>query len=387
MGLNRKLRLAMIGGGRNAFIGSIHRIAIHMDGLCDIVAGALSSNPDNALLSGQDIFLSPQRTYTDYLDMIQKESSLPDTEKPDIISIVTPNHLHFQPALAALQHGFHVAIDKPITFSTDEALLLKDALKISGKQLLLTHTYTGYPMIKQARHMIKDGTFGKIQKIYVEYPQGWLSTNLEKENNKQASWRTDPSKSGKAGAMGDIGTHAFDLVEYVSGLKVSKMCADINTIVPGRRLDDDGAVLLEFDNGATGTLIATQIAAGEENNLRIRIYGEKGGIDWQQADCNSLKILWPDRPVEIYRTGAGYLKEAVLHNTRTPAGHPEGYLEAFANLYRNFFLTVDALDNGNTPKEEWLDFPSIDEGIRGMRFIDLVVKAGNSSEKWHTLDN
>ena len=225
--------------------------------------------------------------------------------------------------------------------------------------------------------MIKDGTFGKIQKIYVEYPQGWLSTNLEKENNKQASWRTDPSKSGKAGAMGDIGTHAFNLVEYVSGLKVSKMCADINKIVPGRRLDDDGAVLLEFDNGATGTLIATQIAAGEENNLRIRIYGEKGGIDWQQADCNSLKILWPDRPVEIYRTGAGYLKEAVLHNTRTPAGHPEGYLEAFANLYRNFFLTVDALDNGNTPKEEWLDFPSIDEGIRGMRFIDLVVKAGN----------
>ena len=387
MGLNRKLRLAMIGGGRNAFIGSIHRIAIHMDGLCDIVAGALSSKPDSARLSGQDIFLSPQRTYTDYLDMIQKESSLPATEKPDIISIVTPNHLHFQPAIAALQHGFHVAIDKPITFSTDEALLLKDALKISGKQLLLTHTYTGYPMIKQARHMIKDGTFGKIQKIYVEYPQGWLSTNLEKENNKQASWRTDPSKSGKAGAMGDIGTHAFDLVEYVSGLKVSKMCADINTIVPGRRLDDDGAVLLEFDNGATGTLIATQIAAGEENNLRIRIYGEKGGIDWQQADCNSLKILWSDRPAEIYRTGAGYLKEAVLHNTRTPAGHPEGYLEAFANLYRNFFLTVDALDNGNTPKEEWLDFPSIDEGIRGMRFIDLVVKAGNSSEKWHTLDN
>ncbi|HMT77379.1 MAG TPA: Gfo/Idh/MocA family oxidoreductase, partial [Saprospiraceae bacterium] len=373
MGLNRKLRLAMIGGGRNAFIGSIHRIAIHMDGLCDIVAGALSSNPDNARLSGQDIFLSPQRTYTDYRDMIQKESSLPASEKPDIISIVTPNHLHFQPALAALQHGFHVAIDKPITFSTDEALLLKDALTMSGKQLLLTHTYTGYPMIKQARLMIKDGTFGKIQKIYVEYPQGWLSTNLEKENNKQASWRTDPSKSGKAGAMGDIGTHAFDLVEYVSGLKVSKMCADINTIVPGRRLDDDGAVLLEFDNGATGTLIATQIAAGEENNLRIRIYGEKGGIDWQQADCNSLKILWPDRPVEIYRTGAGYLKEAVLHNTRTPAGHPEGYLEAFANLYRNFFLTVDALDNGNTPKEEWLDFPSIDEGIRGMRFIDLVV--------------
>ena len=387
MGLNRKLRLAMIGGGRNAFIGSIHRIAIHMDGLCDIVAGALSSNPDNARLSGQDIFLSPQRTYTDYLDMIQKESSLPATEKPDIISIVTPNHLHFQPALAALQHGFHVAIDKPITFATDEALLLKDALTMSGKQLLLTHTYTGYPMIKQARLMIKDGTFGKIQKIYVEYPQGWLSTNLEKENNKQASWRTDPSKSGKAGAMGDIGTHAFDLVEYVSGLKVSKMCANINTIVPGRRLDDDGAVLLEFENGATGTLIATQIAAGEENNLRIRIYGEKGGIDWQQADCNSLKILWSDRPVEIYRTGAGYLKEAVLHNTRTPAGHPEGYLEAFANLYRNFFLTVDALDNGNTPKEEWLDFPSIDEGIRGMRFIDLVVKAGNSSEKWHTLDN
>lgn len=382
MSLHRKLRLAMIGGGRNAFIGSIHRIAIQMDGLCEIVAGSLSSKPENALASGRDLFLPEDRIYTDFETMIIRESSLSPDIRPDIISIVTPNHLHFKPAMLALRNGFHVAIDKPITFSLSEAIQLREALIQSGKQLLLTHTYTGYPMIKQARQIIKSGTLGKIRKVFVEYPQGWLSRNLESTNNKQAEWRTDPGKSGKAGAMGDIGTHAFNLAEYVTGLNVTMICADIHTIVEGRRLDDDGALLLRFDNGASGTLMATQVATGEENNLRIRVYGDAGGLHWQQADCNTLNLMWPDRPAENLRCGSSYLHPSVLHNTRTPSGHPEGYLEAFANLYRNFFLTVDALDNGKIPEEQWLDFPSITEGVRGMQFIDRVIDAGKSSEKW-----
>lgn len=382
MPLNRKLRLAMIGGGRNAFIGSIHRIAFHMDGLATLVAGALSSNEENARISGRDLFIDEERIYTDYRTMIEAEAKLPAGIRPDIISIVTPNHLHFEPALLALQKGFHVAIDKPVTFSLDEALQLKKALEASDRQLLLTHTYTGYPMIKQARAMIRSGIFGKIRKVYVEYPQGWLSAPLENEGNIQAAWRTDPARSGKAGAMGDIGTHAFNLAEYVSCQQVSELCADIRAVVEGRRLDDDGSVLLRFENGASGVLIATQIASGEENNLRIRVYGEKGGLDWQQADCNSLKVLWPDRPAELYRAGTPYVSSFAAHNSRTPAGHPEGYLEAFANHYRNFFLTIAAKERGLPVEEEWPDFPGIDEGIRGMMFIDKVIEAGKTNEKW-----
>ena len=382
MPLNIKLRLAMIGGGRNAFIGSIHRLAFHMDGLATLVAGALSSNEENARISGQDLFIDEERIYTDYRTMIETEAKLPAGIRPDIISIVTPNHLHFEPALLALQNGFHVAIDKPVTFSLDEALQLKKALEAAGRQLLLTHTYTGYPMIKQARAMIRSGIFGKIRKVYVEYPQGWLSAPLENEGNIQAAWRTDPARSGKAGAMGDIGTHAFNLAEYVSCQQVSELCADIRTVVEGRRLDDDGSVLLRFENGASGVLIATQIASGEENNLRIRVYGEKGGVDWQQADCNSLKVLWPDRPAELYRAGTPYVSSFAAHNSRTPAGHPEGYLEAFANHYRNFFLTIAAREKGLPLEEEWSDFPGIEEGIRGMMFIDKVIEAGKTNEKW-----
>jgi len=387
MAQHRKLRLAMIGGGRNAFIGSIHRLAINMDGLAEIVAGALSSNEENAKLSGKDIFLDEDRTYTSYKEMISKESQKPADQKIDIVCIVTPNHLHFEPALLALQSGFHVAIDKPITFNTEEALQLKEALKVSGKKLLLTHTYTGYPMVKQGRQMVLSGIFGKIRKVFVEYPQGWLSTALEQTGNAQASWRTDPSKSGKAGAMGDIGTHAFNLAEYVSGLQVSAVCADINTVVEHRQLDDDGTVLLRFENGASGVLIATQVAAGEENNVKVRVYGENGGIEWQQADENTLKVMWPDKPAEIYRTGTPYVSSFASHNSRTPAGHPEGYLEAFANHYRNFFLTINAELNSETSQPEWLDYPGIEDGIRGMRFIDTVIESGKSNTKWVAFDN
>ena len=378
----RKLRLAMIGGGRNAFIGSIHRLAFNMDGLAELVAGALSSDSENAKLSGRDLFLDEERIYTSYKDMLEIESAKCENERPDIICIVTPNHMHFEPAMMALDLGFHVAIDKPVTFDLEQAKQLAEKVNSTGKSLLLTHTYTGYPMVKQGRRMVLSGIFGKIRKIYVEYPQGWLSSPLENSGNAQAAWRTDPSKSGKAGAMGDIGTHAFNLAEYVSGLQVSKLCADISTVIEGRMLDDDGAVLLKFDNGASGVLVATQVAAGEENNVKIRVYGELGGIEWQQADANTLKVMRPDKAAEIYRTGTPYVSSFASHNSRAPAGHPEGYLEAFANHYRNFFLTINANMNGEIPKEEWLDYPGIEEGVRGMMFIDKVVESGKSAEKW-----
>jgi predicted dehydrogenase len=380
--INRKLRMAMIGGGKDAFIGAIHRLAFNMDGQVELVAGCLSVNPEIAIQSGEDLYLPKERVYTDYKEMLEKEAAMPADKRIDFVSIVTPNFVHFEPAMLALEKGFNVVIEKPITFSLDQALQLKKKLKESGLLLMLCHTYTGYPMVKQAKQLIKEGVIGKVRKVYVEYPQGWLSTFLEGSNNQQAAWRTDPKRSGKAGAMGDIGTHAFNLAEYVAGCKVTQLCSDINTYVSGRQLDDDGAALLKFDNGASGVLMATQIAAGEENNVKIRVYGEKGGIKWEQEDANSLWVKWPDKPAQVYRTGSGYADSFAKHNSRTPGGHPEGYLEAFANLYRNFTLTLKAKLNGQVAQEEWLDFPSIEEGVRGMAFIDKVIDAGSSSVKW-----
>ena len=380
--MNRKLRMGMIGGGKDAFIGAIHRFAFNMDGQVEIVAGALSINPTVAVDSGKSLFLSEERIYTDYKTMLEKEAAMPAEKRIDFVSIVTPNFVHFDPAMMALDKGFHVVIEKPITFSLDQAKELHQKVKDTGLTLLLTHTYTGYPMIKQAKQMIASGMFGKIKKIYVEYPQGWLSTLKESEGNAQASWRTDPKRSGIAGAMGDIGTHAFNMAEYVTRMKVTQLCADLNILVEGRMLDDDGAVFIKFENGASGVLMASQVAAGEENCIKIRVYGEKGGLEWKQEDANSLLIKWLDKPTEIYRAGTGYVTSYASHNSRTPAGHPEGYLEAFANLYRNFALTVRAKMNGEEPKNEWLDFPGTVEGIRGMAFIENVVASGRSDAKW-----
>ena len=380
--MDRKLRMGMIGGGKNAFIGAVHRIAANMDGLIELVCGAFSSHPDNARESGKALFLPDNRVYTSYEEMIQKESQLPATERMDFVSIVTPNHAHFAPAMLALDKGFHVVIEKPMTYSLDEAIRLKKKVEETGLLLCLTHTYAGYPMVKQARQMVKEGAFGKIRKIYVEYPQGWLSRLSEKEGSKQAEWRTDPARSGKSGAMGDIGTHAAHLAEYISGLQIKQLCADLSIMVEGRALDDDGNVLLRFDNGATGVLYASQVAAGEENALKIRIYGEKGGLEWAQQEPNTLLVKWLDQPTQIYRAGAGYLSSFAKHNTRTPGGHPEGYLEAFANLYRNFALTLIARLDGSTPLKEALDFPTVEEGVRGMAFIDNLIRSNESLEKW-----
>ncbi len=374
----------MIGGGTDAFIGSVHRLAAFMDGQVELVCGALSINPDIARSSAQLLYLPENRTYLNYEEMISKESQLPADERMDFVTIVTPNFAHFAPAKMALEHGFHVVIEKPMTFTLEEAKELKQIVDKTGLLLCLTHTYSGYPMVKQAKAMIRDGVLGQIRKIYVEYPQGWLSKLSEREGNAQAAWRTDPKKSGKAGSMGDIGTHAAHLAEYVSGLKITKLCADLNIVVPGRMLDDDGAVLLKFDNGASGVLMATQIAAGEENNLRIRVYGEKGGIDWKHEDPNTLLVKWLDQPVQVLRAGANYgdLSSYALQNCRTPGGHPEGFLEAFGNIYRNFTRTLQCRIEGTEPMAEWLDFPRVEEGIRGMAFIENVVNSGSSETKW-----
>ena len=380
--MNRKLRMGMIGGGKDAFIGAIHRLAANMDGLIEITAGALSINPEVARESGKMIFLPEDRTYTSYEEMLEKESKLSSDKRIDFVTIVTPNFAHFAPAMMALEKGFHVVIEKPITFTLDEARQLKKKVDETGLLLCLTHTYSGYPMVREARALIRDGVLGKTRRVHVEYPQGWLSKMSEREGNAQAAWRTDPKKSGKAGAMGDIGTHAAHLAEFISGLKITHLCADLNIMVPGRALDDDGNVLLKFENGAAGTLVASQVAAGEENNLRIRIYGEHGGLEWAQQEPNTLLLKWLDKPAQILRAGSnGFLHKEAIFNTRTPGGHPEGYLEAFANLYRNFAIALSSrLDGKPVPAE--VDFPSAADGIRGMAFIDNVVKSGQSTEKW-----
>jgi predicted dehydrogenase len=381
----RKIRMGMVGGGQGAFIGAVHRMAAALDGQIELVCGAFSSNPQRSKASGKELFLPEERCYSNYEEMILKEKERPLGDRMDFVSIVTPNHVHYGPAMMALKNGFHVVSDKPLCFNMEEAYELQRMVNRSGLIFALTHNYTGYPMVKQAKAMIANGDIGEIRKVMVEYPQGWLSTFLEATDQKQASWRTDPTKSGIAGAIGDIGSHAENLAEYITGLKIEKMCADISTMVNGRLLDDDGNVLLHFDNGARGILSCSQISAGEENNLSIRIYGEKAGLEWRQMEPNTLWVKWLDRPTEMLRTGVGELYPSAQANTRIPAGHPEGYLEAFANIYRNFAHCIQARLEGRQPEPFDTDFPTIDDGVRGMEFIYKVIESGESEEKWLTM--
>ncbi len=380
--MNRKIRMGMVGGGPGAFIGAVHRMAANLDGHIELVCGSFSSKMEKSLQTGKELFLPEDRIYPSYKEMIEQESRLPEGERMDFISIVTPNYLHFEPAKLALEHGFHVVLDKPMTISLAEAQTLKKLVEEKGLLFCLTHTYTGYPMVKQAKYMVSEGILGNIRKVYVEYPQGWLSEPLENEGNKQAEWRADPAKSGIAGSMGDVGTHAANLVEYITEQKITGVCADINAIVPNRALDDDGAVLFKLGNGASGVLMVSQVATGEENCIKIRVYGAKAGVEWKQDDANSLLVKWPDQPVQILRTGGPGTAAIAAHNQRVPAGHPEGYLEAFANLYRNFALSLDAKLGGKTPKSEWLDFPDAEDGVRGMLFLEKVIASGKSEQKW-----
>jgi len=374
----------MVGGGSDAFIGAIHRLAAFMDNQCELICGCFSIDPEISLSSGKSYFLPDNRIYKTYREMFENEVKLPADQRMDFVSIVTPNFWHFEPAMMALERGFHVVVDKPMTFNLEQAKQLKAKVEETGLVLALTHTYSGYPAVKDAKARIARGDIGQVRKVYVEYPQGWLSKRIELEGGNNAGWRTDPKLSGKAGAMGDIGTHAWHLAEYITGLKVTELCAELKAFAPGRPIDDDGAALLRYENGATGVLMASQIAVGEANSLKIRIYGEKGGIEWRQMDPNILWLKWGDRPTEMIDVGGNAkMMPDALYNTRTPAGHPEGYLEAFANIYRNFANTVQAKIVGEQSDPRWADFPDVNDGVRGMQFIETVVKAGyDDSSKW-----
>jgi len=381
----RKIRMGMVGGGRGAFIGGVHRMAAAIDGEIELVCGAFSSSAEKSKLSGEDLYLPANRVYGSYEEMILKEKELPEDVRMDFISIVTPNHMHYGPAKMALEHGFHVVCDKPLSFDMDEAKDLVKSVKKSGLIFALTHNYTGYPMVKQARMMVKNGDIGEVRRIVVEYPQGWLSTKLEDTDSKQAAWRTDPKRSGAAGAMGDIGTHAENLAEYISGLEISELCADLHTHINGRLLDDDGSVLLRFNNGARGILHASQISAGEENALTIRIYGTKAGLEWHQMEPNTLIVKHLEKSMEVVRTGIGPLYPEAIAHTRIPGGHPEGYLEAFGNIYRNFAKCVQARLAGVKVDPVYQDFPTVEDGLRGMQFIEAVVASSASAEKWYKI--
>ncbi len=372
----------MIGGGRDSFIGSVHRMAATLDGLCELVCGTFSSLPERSRSEGAALHLPADRAYGSFEEMIEGEKRRPENERMDFVSIVVPNHLHFDFARRALTNGFPVVCDKPLAFSLDEAKRLETIVSQTGLLFALTHNYTGYPLVKEARDLVVCGKLGIIRKIVVEYPQGGLATRVEATGNKRAIWRTDPARSGPANCMADIGTHAENLAEYVTGLRITELCADLTTFVEGRRLDDDGSVLLRLDGGARGILHASKVCAGEENALHIRVYGEKGGLEWDQMQPNSLTVKWPDRPVEIYRTGARYLSEMARLGARLPAGHPEGFIEAFANIYRNFLLTLEARLEGKEPRPEHLDFPTVRDGVRGMAFIETVVESARSDRKW-----
>jgi predicted dehydrogenase len=377
----------MIGGGRGAFIGAVHRIAANIDGQIELVAGAFSADAAKSKASGEDFFLNPARVYGSYDELVKKEAALPADQRIDFVAIVTPNHVHFPAAKAALEGGFHVLSDKPATFDLAEAKALAAIVKKTGLLYGLTHNYTGYPLVKEARDLVAAGKLGKIRKVVVEYPQGWLATKLEASGQKQAAWRTDPKRSGAAGCIGDIGTHAENLAEYITGLQISELAADLTAFVKGRKLDDDGNVLLRFKGGAKGVLHSSQISVGEENNLNIRVYGEKGGLEWHQREPNTLLLKWLDQPMQVYRTANGYLGKAALAAGRTPPAHPEGYLEAFANIYKNFAAAIRArLERKKLAKDDpALDYPKIEDGVRGMAFIEAVVQSSKKNAAWTKL--
>jgi len=391
--------MGMIGGSLEGFIGAVHRRGAALDGEVELVCGAFSSNPEKSKATGESLYLDENRVYGSYEEMILKEKELPEGERMDFVSIVVPNHVHFPAAKFALENGFHVIMDKPVTLTTQEGKDLKGILEKSGLLFALTHNYTAYPMVKEAKQLVKNGTIGDIRKVIVEYPQGWLYHLLEASGQKQADWRTDPERCGAAGGVGDIGTHAENLAEYITGLEITELCADLTIFVEGRRLDDDANILLRFNNGAKGVLHNSQICHGEENDLNIRIYGSKGGLKWSQMEPNTLELTNQDTGSRIIRTGVGNLSEHAQAHTRQPAGHPEGYIETFASIYRNFAMALrhrwgaaaektggGGLGGGAASgayNPDIYDFPGIDDGLRGMGFIQTVVKSANDDiNKW-----
>lgn len=383
--INRPLRMGMVGGGPGAFIGEVHRKAARLDGDVIVAAGAFDVNPAKSRKMGRQLCLPRQRVYDTYEHMIEKELQLPPQERIDFVSVCTPNNWHFPMAKACLEAGFHVMCEKPMTISLAQAKQLKDVVRKSRRVFGLMHNYTGYPMVKLARDLVRDGELGDILKIRVQYPQGWLCRPIERTGQMQASWRTDPKQSGAGGCVGDIGTHAANLAEYVSGLKITELCADLTSFIKGRKLDDDANCLLHLQKGAKGVLHASQIAIGQENNLAIWVHGSNASLEWHQEHPNDLYVYPLDGPVRIWRRGNDYVaaqSPAAARATRLPAGHPEAFIEAFANNYRNFIDTVRARLERRKPSDLELDFPSINEGVRGMAFIETVVASGNARQKW-----
>jgi predicted dehydrogenase len=376
--------MGMVGGGKEAFIGAVHRSAALMDGKVELVAGALSSDPEKARASAREFLMDASRAYGSWQEMVAQESRLPTGERIDFVSIVTPNFLHFPIAKGFAEAGINVVCDKPMTFTLAEAVELVGVVDECGVIFALTHNYTGYPMVKQARHMVRSGELGDILKIVVEYSQGWLLTALEKEGQKQASWRTDPDRAGISNCIGDIGSHCESLTYYITGLEISEICADLKSILD-RPLDNDGNMLLHFENGACGILYASQISAGEENNLRIRVYGSEGSLEWHQEEPNHLWFRTNDEPARLYRRGNDYLCAAAQRATCLPPGHPEAFIEAFANIYANATDAMRAAILGQEPDELVLDFPTVTDGVRGMAFIESAVESSRSDRKWYPM--
>jgi predicted dehydrogenase len=383
--MTRKLRYAMVGGGQGAFIGAVHRKAMALDGQIEFVAGALSSDPERARASGRDLGLAPDRNHGRWEDLLADELKRPREERIDFVSIVTPNHMHFPVAHAFARAGFHVVCDKPLVHSSEEAAVLVDVVQRSGSVFGVTYNYTGYPMVREARELVAKGAIGQIRKVIVEYNQGWLATKLEDSGQKQAGWRTDPARSGLAGAIGDIGSHAENLATTVTGLELESICADLSIFVPGRKLDDDGNVLLRFTNGAKGVLIASQIEVGCENDLRLRVFGTTGTLEWHQEEPNRLLHAPIDGPQRVLTRGSAWLGEAATRATRLPTGHPEAFLEAFANVYLGVAGHIRALEAGKTPDPLDADYPRLADGVRGVRFIEKVVESAASQAKWTSM--
>ena len=384
MELNRKLKMGMVGGGRDAFIGAVHRNAALMDGKVEFIAGALSSDADKAKASARDLLISEERSYSTWQEMLDQESRRPEGDRIDFVSIVTPNFMHFPIAKGFAEAGINVICDKPMTYTLQEAKDLVDIVNNSDVIFALTHNYTGYPMVKQARHMVRSGDLGDILKIVVEYPQGWLMTALEEEEHKQASWRTDPKRAGVSNCIGDIGSHCENLAHYITGLEITELCADLKSILD-RPLDNDGNILLHYEKEACGILYASQFSAGEENNLRIRIYGTKGALEWHQEEPNHLWFRTNEEPAQLYRRGNGYLCDAAQRATRLPAGHPEAFIEAFANIYGNATDAIRAKILDQDPDELVLDFPTVIDGARGLAFIESAVESSQSDQKWYPM--
>ncbi len=382
MDTHRRLRMGMVGGGQGAFIGEVHRMAARLDDQIELVAGCFSSQPDKARASGRKLHVSDNRNYASYQEMAEAEAALPDSERIDFVAIVTPNHLHYPVAKAFLEAGFNVVCDKPLTSTLEDAIALRDLVRQSGKVFALTHNYTGYPMVKEARARVQRGDLGRILKIVAEYPQGWLASDIEKGGQKQAAWRTDPNQSGKSCCLGDIGTHAENLARYITGLEIEKLCAEFTTFVPGRQLEDDANLLVRYKGGAKGVLHASQISIGEENGLNIRVYGEKGSLFWKQMNPTELVLRYSDKPEETLRPGNPYLSSAGLAAGRIPAGHPEAFIEAFANIYRNAAEAIRDELAGHYPRPEGYDFPDIEEGVTGMLFLETAVDSAASETKW-----